>query len=253
MILQSSHALYAAATALAVPFSFGAVWMSQRLPQHMDRMWRKDCVEFLETPAFVASMPGRGERCVVALCAAVVGAASINHFGAGWTAVLGTLFCWWLLTLAVIDARSMLLPDSLTLPAVWAGLLFVVARQSGAFGSSPPGWPLSVDDALIGAAAGYGALYAIGTVFRLVTGREGIGGGDLKLLAALGAWMGWAVLPEVALIASCSGVVTAIALRIAGRKGVLPFGPHLALAGIVCLFAGQGVVIGWLLTLLGAG
>jgi leader peptidase (prepilin peptidase)/N-methyltransferase len=132
-----------------------------------------------------------------------------------------------LVTLALIDADTMLLPDSLTLPLLWAGILCASIGVT----------QLPLLQSVWGAAAGYGVLWAVQTVFKLITGKQGMGEGDYKLLAALGAWLGWMVLPMVILMASLLGVIVALAMRWRGSLKAgepLPFGPYLVLAGLVC-------------------
>ena len=137
------------------------------------------------------------------------------------------LFTWSLIALAGIDIDTQLLPDNITLPLIWAGLLFNLL--SGAV-------PLS--DAVLGAAGGYLLLWSIYWLFKLATGKEGMGFGDFKLLAALGAWLGWQALPAIILLSSAVGAVLGafiLRLRGQGRSQPLPFGPYLAAAGWVCL------------------
>lgn len=137
------------------------------------------------------------------------------------------LLTWSLIALAGIDIDTQLLPDNITLPLIWAGLLFNLL--SGAV-------PLS--DAVLGAAGGYLLLWSIYWLFKLATGKEGMGFGDFKLLAALGAWLGWQALPAIILLSSAVGAVLGaliLRLRGQGRSQPLPFGPYLAAAGWVCL------------------
>lgn len=137
------------------------------------------------------------------------------------------LLTWSLIALAGIDIDTQLLPDNITLPLIWAGLLFNLL--SGAV-------PLS--DAVVGAAGGYLLLWSIYWLFKLATGKEGMGFGDFKLLAALGAWLGWQALPAIILLSSAAGAVLGaliLRLRGQGRSQPLPFGPYLAAAGWVCL------------------
>lgn len=132
-----------------------------------------------------------------------------------------------LLALALIDADTMLLPDSLTLPLLWAGIL---CASMGVI-------QLPLLQSVWGAAAGYGVLWTVQAVFKLFTGKQGMGEGDYKLLSALGAWLGWMALPLVVLMASMLGVIVALAMRWRGNLKAgepLPFGPYLALAGLVC-------------------
>lgn len=151
------------------------------------------------------------------------------QFGLSFSALAGMALCAALVALAAIDARTMLLPDSINQPLLWAGLLLSL---------SPYGF-VPIADATLGAAVGYGALWLVATVFRLATGKEGMGQGDWKLLAALGAWFGWQALPGIILMASLAGVLVSLVLivaRRATRDQAIPFGPYLAAAGIVTLF-----------------
>ncbi|TCV96691.1 prepilin peptidase [Biostraticola tofi] len=144
---------------------------------------------------------------------------------ASWFAMLP--FSWCLLALALIDLRHKLLPDALTYPLLWGGLLCNVTGLQA---------DISLADAVIGAAAGYGSLWLVYQAFRLMTGRHALGYGDMKLTAALGAWLGWALLPQLVLTASLAGVITVLWLKtVYGRPlhRALPFGPFLALSGWV--------------------
>ena len=135
----------------------------------------------------------------------------------------GLVLLSFLLILARIDARTQLLPDRLTLPLLWAGLLFNLNEVY-----------IALPDAVAGAMAGYLALWSVYWLFRLLTGKEALGYGDFKLLAALGAWCGWQVLPQVLLLASASGLVWTLLQRLWTRQSLqqpLAFGPWLALAG----------------------
>ena len=155
------------------------------------------------------------------------------HFGwsaAGAGALILTAF---LLALAAIDADTTLLPDDLTLPLIWIGLLINLR---------PTYAPLP--EAVIGAVAGYLCLWSVYWVFKLVTGKEGMGYGDFKLLAALGAWLGWKMLLPIILMASLVGAVVGIALIVLARRGreiPIPFGPYLAAAGFLVLLYGNRI------------
>lgn len=163
------------------------------------------------------------------------------HFGWQPFTVAAIGYCLILLTLAVIDLRTLLLPDDLTLPLLWAGLLLAAA-----------GWgQVSPTAAIVGAAAGYFSRWLLANTYRWISGREGMGQGDFKLLAALGAWLGPQALPSLVLISSVLGLVVAawlILQRRANRRTALPFGPCLAAAGILHLFLlpalGPGAGIG---------
>jgi len=160
------------------------------------------------------------------------------HFGFGLAALAALLFIWMLLALTCIDLDTQLLPDDITLPLLWLGLLF---NLSGTF--------IDINSAVIGAITGYLALWSIYWLFKLATGREGMGYGDFKLLAAIGAWLGWQMLPLVIMLSSVVGAVIGIALIIAARLGrnvPIPFGPYLAGGGVIALFWGQPLTHGYL-------
>ncbi len=160
------------------------------------------------------------------------------HFGFGLAALAALLFIWALLALTFIDADTQLLPDDITLPLLWLGLLF---NLSGTFVDLP--------SAVIGAVAGYLTLWAVYWLFKLATGKDGMGYGDFKLLAAIGAWLGWQMLPLVILLSSLVGAVVGITLIVAARHGrniPIPFGPYLAGGGLIALFWGQPLTQGYL-------
>jgi leader peptidase (prepilin peptidase) / N-methyltransferase len=167
------------------------------------------------------------------------------HFGFGVPAACGLLVTWTLIALTGIDIDRQLLPDSMTLPLVWAGLLAAVIAGPIA-GSSIP---VSAHDAIIGAAAGYVSLWLVFHTFRLITGKEGMGYGDFKLFAALGAWLGWKLLPLVILLSAATGAVLGIlmiVLRGRDRAAPMPFGPYLAAAGWIAMMYGDVLVDGYL-------
>jgi leader peptidase (prepilin peptidase)/N-methyltransferase len=152
------------------------------------------------------------------------------HFGFGWTAADALLLIWALLALTAIDIDTQLLPDDITLPLLWAGLLF---NLNGVF--------TNLSSAVLGAVIGYLALWSVYWLFKLVTGKEGMGYGDFKLLAALGAWLGWQMLPLIILLSSLVGAMVGITLIVAlkhGRNIPIPFGPYLAGGGLIALFWG---------------
>jgi leader peptidase (prepilin peptidase)/N-methyltransferase len=165
--------------------------------------------------------------------------------GFGWPSLAALALTWFLVALAGIDIGHQLLPDSLTLPLMWMGLLLSL------FAPGPGGAPIPVDPraSLIGAAAGYASLWSVYHLFRALTAREGMGYGDFKLLAALGAWLGWRMLLPVVLIAAAVGAVTGIVLiGVRGRSHAAPiaFGPFLAAAGWLMLMFGHPLVSGYL-------
>ncbi len=152
------------------------------------------------------------------------------HFGFGWQAAGALLLGWGLIAMAGIDLETQLLPDRLTLPFLWLGLLF---NLDGTF--------TDLRSAVIGAMAGYLSLWSLYHLFRLLTGKEGMGYGDFKLLALLGAWLGWQVLPVVLFLSALVGAATGIAmlsLKQLKRDTPIPYGPYLAAAGWVALIWG---------------
>ena len=160
------------------------------------------------------------------------------HFGFGWTTAGALLLIWALLALTAIDFDTQLLPDDITLPLLWAGLLF---NLSGTF--------TDLHSAVLGTVFGYLALWGVYWLFKLITGKEGMGYGDFKLLAALGAWLGWQMLPLIIMLSSMVGAVVGITLIIAARHGrniPIPFGPYLAGGGLIALFWGQTLTQGYL-------
>jgi len=173
---------------------------------------------------------------VVELITGLLSAFLVWTFGSG-VAGLGTLlFVYLLIAMTWIDYDTKLLPDDLTLPLLWAGLLINI---NGTF--------VPLQDAVIGAAAGYLVLWGVYHLFKAVTGKEGMGYGDFKLLAALGAWLGWAMLPTIILLSSVVGAVVGISLIVfakRGRDNPIPFGPYLAAAGLIALVWGKELSAG---------
>jgi leader peptidase (prepilin peptidase)/N-methyltransferase len=165
------------------------------------------------------------------------------HFGFGPAAFAALFFVWAMLALTFIDFDTQLLPDDITLPLLWLGLL---VNLSGTF--------TSLSGAVIGAVAGYLALWSVYWLFKLVTGKEGMGYGDFKLLAAIGAWLGWQMLPLVILLSALVGAVVGITLIVVARHGrniPIPFGPYLAGAGLIALFWGQTLTQAYLQSVAG--
>jgi len=157
--------------------------------------------------------------------------ASVLPFG--WPLLFALLFTWVLITLTFIDFDTMLLPDQITLPLLWFGLLINI---NGTF--------IGLTDAVLGASLGYLSLWSVYWGFKLITGKEGMGYGDFKLLAALGAWFGWQALPLIILISSFAGAVIGIAIILRSKdkqSRAIPFGPYLAIAGWVFLVYGQEI------------
>ncbi|MCW5656251.1 MAG: prepilin peptidase [Burkholderiaceae bacterium] len=171
------------------------------------------------------------------LCAAVFAAVGWR-LGSQPVVLLWCAFAATLIALSAIDWDTTVLPDALTLPLLWGGLL-----------AATLGWTIPVSGAVIGACAGYLSLWAVYWFFKFATGKEGMGYGDFKLLATLGAWLGWQALLPIILIASVLGAVVGIAMKISGalREGrYVPFGPFLAGAGLLVMLAGTSTALGWL-------
>ena len=155
-------------------------------------------------------------------------------FGFTWQAFGGVLFTWILIALSGIDAKTQLLPDNLTLPLLWLGIVFNLFATYTDLTSS-----------VLGAIFGYLALWSVFHLFKLITGKEGMGYGDFKLLAALGAWLGWQSLPLIILLSSAVGAIigiTMIVTKIQERSQPIPFGPYLAIAGWIAMLYGEQLI-----------
>ena len=242
-----------------------------RLPKMMERDWRCQCAELRgeeapeSEPLSLARPRSRCPQCghpitafenvpiiswlilrgkcsachtpisprypIVEAITGLLSAYAAAHFGYSWAAIGGIVLIWSLITLTFIDFDTQLLPDSITLPLLWAGLLF---NLFGTF--------TDLQSAVIGAIGGYLSLWSVYWGFKLATGKEGMGYGDFKLLAALGSWLGWQILPLTILLSSLVGAVVGIGLIILAKRGrnvPIPFGPYLAAAGLLALFWGK--------------
>jgi leader peptidase (prepilin peptidase)/N-methyltransferase len=249
-----------------------------RLPRMMELAWKRECREILELPpvaeekislVFPASrcngcgsrirawqnvpvvswvlLRGRCANCkagvsvqypLVEAATGILSAVCAWRFGWSLQLLPALLLTWSLIALAVIDLRTQLLPDSIVLPLLWLGL---------ALGLAPAF--VNLHDAVIGAMAGYLSLWSVFHLFRLITGKEGMGYGDFKLFAALGAWMGWQVLPLIILLSSVVGAVVGIGLVLLRRQGKdipMAFGPYLAAAGWIALIWGHDITSAYL-------
>jgi leader peptidase (prepilin peptidase)/N-methyltransferase len=175
---------------------------------------------------------------LVELLSAALSGLTIWLMGSSFASLAALVLVWALIAMSMIDIEIQMLPDDLNLPLLWLGLL---VNMSGTF--------VPLADAVIGAVAGYLSLWLVYWGFRLATGKEGIGYGDFKLLAALGAWLGWMMLPLIILFASAVGALVGISLillRLHTREKPMPFGPFLAIAGLLGLWFGPQVVDTWL-------
>lgn len=169
----------------------------------------------------------------IELLTAALSVAVACKFGANTQTIAGLVFTWVLIALTFIDLDTFLLPDDLTIPLLWVGLAFNVQSTF-----------VPLDQAVLGAIAGYLSLWSVYWLFKLLTGKEGMGYGDFKLLAAIGAFLGWQALPGVILLSSLVGACLGIGLIVFakhGRETPIPFGPYLAIAGLVTLFYGDSL------------
>jgi leader peptidase (prepilin peptidase) / N-methyltransferase len=249
-----------------------------RLPIMMERQWRAECAELhgQEPPVFerlnlmfpasrcpscggaigglrnipVASwlfLRGKCAQCrapiparypVVELLGGALAVLMAWRFGPSWALVAALGYAWAMLALTFIDFDTQLLPDDITLPLLWAGL---IANYFGAF--------TDLGSAVLGAVGGYLLLWSVYWAFRLIAKKEGMGYGDFKLLAAIGAWTGWQMLPFTLLMSAGLGAVIGSLFLALSRKGTdtrIPFGPYLALGGITALVWGREAVTWWL-------
>jgi len=241
-----------------------------RLPKMMEQEWQAQCAELRGEPASTAAnlslakprsrcpdcghqitsmenipvlsyllLKGKCAGCgtsisarypIIEVFTAVLSAYAAWHFGPTLQTVGALLLLWCLIALAAIDFDTQLLPDAITLPLLWLGLVFNLMDTY-----------VDLPAAVVGAMAGYLALWTVFWLFKLATGKEGMGYGDFKLLAALGAWLGWQMLPTIILLSSVVGAVVGITLIVVARRGrnvPIPFGPYLAAAGGIALFWG---------------
>ena len=249
-----------------------------RLPKIMEQEWHGQCAELRGEPASVTeklSLSSPRSRCpkcghkisalenipvlsylllrgkcagcstpisprypIIEIFTALASAYAAWHFGPTIQTVGALLLIWSLIALTAIDFDTQLLPDSITLPLLWLGLAFNITNAY-----------TDISTAVIGAMVGYLSLWLVFWGFKLATGKEGMGYGDFKLLAALGAWLGWQMLPAIILLSSVVGAVVGISLILFARHGrniPIPFGPYLAAAGCIALFWGQAITQSYL-------
>lgn len=172
---------------------------------------------------------------VIELTSALLSVLVAYYFGVQWFTLAALFLTWALVALTMIDFDCQLLPDNITLPLLWLGFLVSLLQISD----------VSLESSVIGAMAGYMSLWIVYQLFKLFTGKEGMGFGDFKLLAVLGAWLGWQALPLVLLLSACVGAIVGISLILfLGRdKNIpIPFGPYLAAAGFICLLWGESIM-----------
>ena len=279
-LLSTPWLLYPAVALLSLCIGSFLNVVILRLPKIMEQGWRCQCEEFLELPEEqrkpetpitlskpastcpscghkirawenipVASWLVLGGKCsscktrisprypIIEAVTAVLAVVTVALLGPSEAALWALLFVYALVALTVIDFDTQLLPDSITLPLMWLGLVLNYFGVLTGF-----------ESAFWGAVAGYLSLWSVYWLFKLVTGKEGMGHGDFKLLAALGAWLGWQLLPAVVLLSSLVGAVVGISLMVFrkhGREVPIPFGPYLAAAGVLCLWFGDAIQRFW--------
>lgn len=188
---------------------------------------------FLRGKCSACQAPISARYPVVEAITALLTAYAAMHFGFGWNVLGAIIFIWALIALTFIDFDTKYLPDSITLPLLWCGLMFNLL-----------GTYTDLHSSVLGAIVGYLALWSVYWAFKLATGKEGMGYGDFKLLAALGAWLGWQMLPLIILLSSLVGALVGVLLIILAKRGrdvPIPFGPYLATAGLLALFWGQEI------------
>jgi leader peptidase (prepilin peptidase)/N-methyltransferase len=180
---------------------------------------------------------------IVELVTAAASAVVAWKFGVHWYTAAALLLTWMLIAMSAIDIDHQILPDNMTLPLVWLGLLLSL------FASNTTTLPVDPRTAIIGGVAGYLSLWTVYQLFKLITGKEGMGYGDFKLFAVFGTWLGWKMLPLIILLSAFTGAVvgiTLIILRGRDRNIPIPFGPYLAAAGWIALLWGPQLVDGYL-------
>lgn len=279
-VLRTSPGIFALVCGLlgAIVGSFLNV-VILRLPRRLEYFWKRDSAELLGQPFALAEPPdlvhrascctqcgarirpwhnlpvlgwlwlrGRCADCkapismqypAVELTTGLLSAAVAVHFGFSFAGAAALLLTWMLVALSGIDLRERLLPDVITLPLLWLGLLIALVAAPFA----------GLASAVTGAMAGYLSLWSVFQLFRLLTGKEGMGYGDFKLFAALGGWLGWEKLPLIILLASMAGALTGIVLMLTKKLAAdraLPFGPFLAAAGWIALLWGDALLAGYL-------
>lgn len=252
-----------------------------RLPVMMQRSWENQCQELLEleqTPQESFNLITPGSRCphcghrigalenipvisyllqrgrckhcrepisirypLIELFTAVLTGITAWHFGFGWPAAFAILLTWALVAMSFIDIDHQLLPDDITLPFLWLGLLLSLF-----------GFYTDMPSAIIGAVAGYLSLWLVYHIFKLLTGKEGMGYGDFKLFALFGAWLGWQALPLILILSSLVGAVIGISMILflgRDRQQPIPFGPYLAAAGWIAVLWGGDITQAYLLSI----
>ncbi|MEA3274415.1 MAG: A24 family peptidase [Pseudomonadota bacterium] len=275
VLAENPSLLYAVTVLFALVMGSFLNVVIYRLPRMIEDDWRRECAETTgqaeaepAPPRLTLARPGShcphcghalrplenipllsylflGGKCsacgtrialrypVIEAATAILSVLAVWRFGLGWEAGAALVLTWGLIALAVIDFDTQLLPDAITLPLLWLGLLLSLGE-----------WFTDSHSAILGAALGYLSLWSIFQLFRLLTGKEGMGFGDFKLFALFGAWLGWQHLPQIILFSACTGALIGLALilfRHHDRQVPIPFGPYLAIAGWISLLWGDAV------------
>jgi leader peptidase (prepilin peptidase)/N-methyltransferase len=273
LLVQNPVLLYGTTGLFALAVGSFLNVVIHRLPRMLEAQWRRECAEAqsaapADQEALSLARPashcphcghrlrpwenipilsylllrGRCSACgtairprypIVEAATAALSVLVVWHLGVGWETLAALLLTWGLVALAAIDLDTLLLPDAITLPLLWLGLLASLA-----------GWFTDSHAAILGAALGYLFLWAVFHLFRLATGKEGMGQGDFKLFALFGAWLGWQALPQILLLSALAGAlvgISLVALRGHDRQVPIPFGPYLAAAGWVSLLWGAEI------------
>ncbi len=283
LFAQSAPLFIAAVFAFALVIGSFLNVVIYRLPIIMERDWREQADELTNTPSELDLPEGRFDlvvprsrcpscsapitawqnvpvisylllrgRCancrqsisarypLVELMTAILAATCAWHFGFGWEALMAIVLTLTLVPISMIDADTQLIPDSIVLPLLWLGLAMSLFHPMA--GSDT--LFIASTDAIVGAMAGYLSLWSIYWLFKLITGKEGMGYGDFKLLAALGAWLGWQQLPIIIMMSAVVGMVINVTLIVArgkDRNMPIPFGPYLATAGWITMLWGETI------------
>lgn len=275
LFLQNAGIFYTFITLIGLTVGSFLNVVIYRLPLMLENDWKSQCRELLEIEAQeeqavtlskpVSTCPkcqhkirawenipvisylflkGKCSQChtaisiqypLIEILTAVLSLTVAVKFGVTWQTVFGLILTWSLITMSVIDLHKLILPDNITLPILWLGLLISLFNIF-----------IDPTNSIIGAIAGYMILWTIFQAFKLLTGKEGMGFGDFKLLALFGAWLGWELLPLLIILSSASGAIigiTMIAFNKQKRNTQIPFGPYLAIAGWICLIWGQQIMV----------
>jgi len=233
LLSLTSHPIILSLTIGSIGLMVGKILnkVVHRLPIMLHSDWRAQCHEFLaEDKKQKADTTERFKYPLVEAASAIATVYVILHFGISFQALFATLFTWVLICLCFIDVKHQILPDNVTLPLLWAGLIINVFQVF-----------TDLESAVLGACFGYISLWSIAYIFKTITKKEGMGHGDFKLFAAIGAWLGWQIMPSIILVASLTGALVGICMVLfqgKDKQTPFPFGPYLAFAGWLAIVIG---------------